>query len=360
MAELLKNRFNAELVNRLATEIKKEYPEFQTRKFNSDVLDDNWQERELKQRMRHISTVLAEHLPDDYRNALAILKPVAENFDDLEALIFPDFIELNGLHDYDASVPAMAHFTQFCSSEFPVRFFIKKYPEKMMQQMFAWADSDNHHVRRLASEGCRPRLPWAIVLPDFKKNPELILPILEKLKNDESEYVRRSVANNLNDISKDNPDIVLDIAENWFGENENIDRLLKHALRTLLKSGDAKAMKMFGYTPLKNLVIEDLTLTKQVKWGSELKFSFSLNSKKRLGKLRVEYVIEFLRANGQYSRKVFKLSEGEVDSYCKNWKKIHSFKPISTRKYYPGLQYLNIIINGKQVASSSFMLDPKD
>jgi 3-methyladenine DNA glycosylase AlkC len=98
-----------------------------------------------------------------------------------------------------------------------------------MRYLYTRAEVQNHDVRRLASEGCRPRLPWAMALPQFRKDPSPALPILEKLKNDESDYVRKSVANNLNEISKDHPQLVLDICERWYGQTANTDWLVKHA-----------------------------------------------------------------------------------------------------------------------------------
>ena len=130
-------------------------------------------------------------------------------------MILPDFVEVFGLDDWEASLPILEEFTQFASAEFAVRMFIKKDPSTMMAQMLSWADHENANVRRLASEGCRPRLPWGMKLPDLIDDPSLILPILEKLKTDENESVRRSVANNLNDISKDNPQVVIKTLQQW-------------------------------------------------------------------------------------------------------------------------------------------------
>jgi len=193
MAEILKYRYNANFINSLCDKIQERHADFNRAAFTSAVFDESWEQKELKERMGHIATCLQEFLPQEYDDALKILKPVSEHFTGFEPMIFPDFVERFGVDHYELSINALEYFTRYSSSEFAVRPFIVKHPEKMMQQMLAWADSDNHHVRRLASEGCRPRLPWAMALPDFKNNPSPILPILEKLKNDESEYVRRSV-----------------------------------------------------------------------------------------------------------------------------------------------------------------------
>ena len=227
----------------------------------------------------------------------------------------------------------------------------------MMEQMEKWAESDNHHIRRLASEGCRPRLPWAIALPEFKKNPEAVLKIINKLIYDDSEYVRRSVANNLNDISKDNPDIVINIAKEYLGKNKNTDKLIKHACRTLLKQGNSEVLKLFGYTEPDHITIKNFKIQKSVSIGNPLEFSFNLiSSNSHLGKIRIEYAIDFLIKNGKHSRKIFKISEVESLGKKKKVKKQHSFKLITTRTYYQGTHGLSIIVNGQELIKNSFKL----
>jgi 3-methyladenine DNA glycosylase AlkC len=226
-----------------------------------------------------------------------------------------------------------------------------------MRQMELWAESDNLHVRRLASEGCRPRLPWAMALPAFKRDPRLVLSILKKLKADESEYVRRSVANNLNDIAKDNPAAVVKIARHWQGESEQTDRLLKHACRTLLKQARPDIMKLFGFAKPEHIRIGDLVVQRRVKIGGDLPFSFTLHSlQSPLGKLRIEFAMDFMKQNGRPSRKLFKFSEAEHSGNEKSYCKSYSFRPISTRKYYAGAHGLAIIVNGFELAKATFEL----
>lgn len=309
--------------------------------------------------MRHITEGLGLLLPADYRQALKILRPVAVRFADFDlSFFFPDFVEVYGLDDYDTSVSAMEHFTKYSSSEFAVRPFIIRYDDRMMKQMEDWAESDNDHVRRLSSEGCRPRLPWATALPQFKKNPAPVLRILEKLKADESEYVRRSVANNLNDISRDNPKIVLNVSKQWLGFSTETDRLVKHACRSLLRAGDTRALGLFGYRSPKHIKISKLSASKRVRIGDDMSFSFVLSSSHSgLGKLRIEYAIDFVKANKTRARKVFKVSEGDYVEKTKEISRRHSFRKISTRKYYPGTHMMTIIINGKEMAQKEFVLE---
>ena len=356
-SKLLKDLYDKKLISSLSSEMIKVHSSFNTKKFTRRIFDESWKDKELKQRMRHISQTLHEFLPADFSKAVNILKPVSEKFSGFEYMFFQDYVELYGLDDFNESMVALECFTKYASSEFAVRPFIIKYQGKMMCQMEKWAESDNHHVRRLASEGSRPRLPWAMALPEFKKNPAAVIKILKKLKNDQSEYVRRSVANNLNDISKDNPDVTLKIAKAWKGKNKNTDWIVKHACRTLLRSSDGKALGLFGYGDPKKIQLRNFIVSKKVAMGDRVEFSFNLKtSKTNLGMLRIEYAIEFARANGRTGRKVFKISEGDFKGTSKNVVKSYSFKLITTRRYYPGIHSISILINGKEKARAEFML----
>jgi 3-methyladenine DNA glycosylase AlkC len=297
--------------------------------------------------MRHITLCLGEVLPKDYRAALVILKRVGATLDrKFEYMFFPDFVEVYGLDDFEVSTEALRLFTPLCSSEFAVRPFIVKYPEKMMALMMEWTKSDNHHARRLASEGCRPRLPWEMALRDFKKNPATVLLILEALKDDESEYVRRSVANNLNDISKDHSDLVLEIGERWFGVNLNRNKLVKYALRTLLKKGNTTAIKLFGFIYNKTISVTHLKISPiKIEIGSESFFSFKLeHSAGKPIKLRIEYAVYYMKSNGAQSRKIFQLTENTFETNeIHEFEKKQHFKNLTTRKHYVGTHRLALL-----------------
>lgn len=356
MAEPLKNMYNRVFIEKLSRDIVALYPEFDTNTFQNAIFDSSWETLELKERMAHIAKTLYAFLPGTFKERVQLLYPISQKSSDgFELMILPTIVELFGLDEYDAAIEAMEEFTQSSSSEFAVRPFIKKYPQ-MMEQMLHWATSDNHHVRRLASEGCRPRLPWAMALPDFKKDPSPILPILEILQDDESEYVRRSVANNINDISKDNPEITISIAKKWHGQSHQKDRLVKHACRTLLKAGNPVVLQLFGYEDPAHITLSKLILDKRVTWGGALSFQFKLKSAEKLGLLRLEYVMYFLRKNGSHSRKVFKISEGSVDNRERKVECNYSFRKISTRTYYAGVQKIGIIVNGIEMATETFKL----
>jgi len=357
MAEPLKNLYNKPLIKNIGNEISKHYKTFDTTAFSHSVFDKHWQNKELKQRMHHIAECLHAHLPSNYKKAIKILKPVAEKFEGFEYMFFQDYAECYGLGDFDTSIDALEHFTKYASSEFAVRAFILQDEKRMMKQMRLWAKSNNHHVRRLASEGCRPRLPWAIALPSFKNNPAPILPLLKSLMNDDSKYVRRSVANNLNDIAKDNPHIVIDWAQQWLHKTPQIDKLIKHACRTLLKQGHQQTLALFGYAEVKHVDVLHFKLQSTIKMGEKLHFSFALSSQKnKLGRCRLEFAIAFVKKNGTLSRKVFKISEADYFVQEEWVEKYFSFKPISTRQYYAGEHQLTLVINGVDQQTKTFNL----
>ncbi|WP_455755975.1 DNA alkylation repair protein [Sulfurimonas sp.] len=359
MAELLKNLYNKEYITLLSSELKSSFPAFEEEKFIDSVFDGMWNDKELKERMRHISTTINSNMPDNYAQSINILKNTFSKMNysfSLENMLFQDYVEVFGLNEFEISMTALECFTINSSSEFAIRQFILKYPHATMEQMKTWAKSDNHHVRRLASEGCRPRLPWAIALKEFKKEPSEVLKIIDILKDDESEYVRKSVANNINDISKDNPHAVKKLAKEWIGKSTSRDWILKHGCRTLLKQSDKESLELFGFTKPNEIQLKDFHMPKSVNMGENLEFSFSLNSKKGLGKLRIEFVLHLLRQNNKLNKKVFKLAEGDYKESSKEFSKMYSFKPISTRKYYSGKHKLSILINGVEFIEKEFIL----
>ncbi len=362
MAEPLKNMYNQQFVTDLAAALKKVYPAFDGDGFSVRVFDGDWEARELKDRMRHITTVLHDFLPPDYRTALDILRQVAPLLSDygFENMIFPDYVAVYGLDDLEVSLPALEQFTQLVSAEFAVRPFIARYQDRLMAQMFAWAQHESPRVRRLASEGCRPRLPWGMALPAFKTDPSPILPILEQLKDDESESVRRSVANNLNDISKDNPDVVIEVLRRWQAhDTEEIRSITSRALRTLIKAGHPDALELLGYPADPAIAVRYLTVEpKTVPLGGKVTFSFEIESlSDEPQNLMIDYVVHLVRANGRLTPKVFKLTKktiqpGEVLHITKR----HSFAPVTTRRYYPGEHAIEPKINGKLFERVGFVL----
>jgi 3-methyladenine DNA glycosylase AlkC len=273
---------------------------------------------------------------------------------------FPDYVEVYGLDDWEASIPALEQFTQQVSAEFAIRPFIVRYPERTLAKMLEWAEHKDPRVRRLASEGCRPRLPWGMALSALKADPSPILPILDALKGDPSESVRRSVANNLNDISKDNPDIVLEVLARWQTDGtDEIRRITSHALRTLIKQGHPEALELLGYPSHPAIAVRNMTVEPAtILMGEKVTLSFEIAS---LGdqpqNLMIDYVVHLMRANGKQTAKVFKLTKrtlqpGQVLQITRQ----HSFAPVTTRKYYPGEHAIEPKINGRLFERAEFVL----
>jgi 3-methyladenine DNA glycosylase AlkC len=365
MGTLLKDLYSEEFYTNFGKIVCEIDSSFDTRKFITMLFDEHWNQRELKERMKHTSEILHLFFPSKFfESALLIEKIVAKLIENkikqssVEFMFFPDYIERYGLHDFDVSVRLMEKITSFTSCEFAVRPFLIKYGDKMYQQMFAWSKNQNHHVRRLSSEGSRPRLPWAMALPELKKDPSYIIPLLENLKTDPSEYVRRSVANSLNDISKDNPEILLKLIRNWDSNSKETAALIKHACRTLLKNGHPEILSYYNLDNTHMELSKFKILDAKVHIGERVTFSFSLkNTSSNQQTVRLEYAIYHIKKNGKHTKKVFKISEriyapSEIASILRK----HDFKIISTRKYYQGLHKIALIINGHEYDAQNFEL----
>ncbi|MEN8116734.1 MAG: DNA alkylation repair protein [Bacteroidota bacterium] len=359
MAEKLKDiLFPREKVELFATVLKEVYLEFDTEHFVNSVCDENWPERELKEKMRHTTLCLHNYLPKDFPKAVKILVKIVPKVTGFEAIVLPDYVEVYGQEHWDISLSALGELTKCGSSEFAIRPFLNKDLEGTMKYMTRWAGDDDFRVRRFASEGCRPRLPWASGVPALKKDPSLVLPILEKLKNDPEEFVRKSVANNLNDISKDHPELVLDICERWQGKSKNTDWIIKHACRTLLKQGNKRAMLLFGFANPELMKVENLVFSDDSPAiGNDITFNFNLNLQTaQKQKVRLEYIVHFVKANGKTSPKVFQIKEVEMQPGVHSITKKHTFKNMSTRKHYPGLHKFQVVVNGEVKAEASVTL----
>lgn len=345
----LKEYFNKEFISRLADEFFLVHKPFNKNAFVDEIISVEWANLELKERMRFITNKMHDFLPIDYAKQIQVLKQVAPKFSGIQGFVFPDFVQVYGLADFNTSINALEFLTEFSTSEFAVRPFIEKYPTESIKQLLDWSKSKNHHVRRLSSEGSRPKLPWAPPLRGFIKDPKPVLPILENLKNDESLYVRKSVANHLNDISKNHPELVLSICKNWYGKTKNTDWIVKQALRTLLKQGNKEALAIFGTANADKVEVQDLKISKsKLKIGEGFAFTFELqNTDKEDITLRLEYIIHFMKSNGTTSPKIFKISETILPAQSKKQMvRKHQFANLTTRKHYAGKHQLAIVVNG--------------
>jgi 3-methyladenine DNA glycosylase AlkC len=366
----LRDMFNSESVGALGTAIQAEYSAFDMQGFAAQVFDEGWDALELKGRMRHITLAMGRFLPADYGIALDILGRVLPSLagHGFVKMVFPDYVEVYGLDDREASMPALEAFTQEISAEFAIRPFIVRDQDRTMAQMLRWSGHEHPEVRRLASEGSRPRLPWGMALPALKADPSPILPILEQLKGDEAETVRRSVANNLNDISKDNPAVVVDVLRRWQAEaaddarsevSAKIQWIISHALRTLLKQGRPEALELLGYASAPAIAVHNLAVEPEVvPMGGKVTLSFDVESlSDRPQNLMIDYVVHYVKANGSLSPKVWKLSKKTLQPRAMlHVARKHSFAPVTTRKYYPGEHAVEPQINGQLFERASFLL----
>ncbi|MBT5953844.1 DNA alkylation repair protein [bacterium] len=338
-------------------------PLFDSQLFIDKIFIDEFESFELKERISHTAKVFSEFMPQNFPEASELLIEFVDHLtslgvkrDGIEYLFLSDYIWMYGIDDLESSIKAIEVVTQFVTCEFSVRPFILKYPDVMMKQMVDWSTHESEYVRRLSSEGSRPRLPWAMALPLFKKDPSPLFKILENLRYDSSEYVRRSVANNLNDISKDHPDVLMSFVKKWKGVSKETDWLLKHASRTLLKKGDSTTLALFGLDS-SGLEVSDFKVdTPLVNIGERVSFSFILKNKiNGTKRVRLEYAIYFMLKNGKQSKKVFKISEKDIGKgYNERVLRTHSFRFITTRTYYPGEHKVSVIVNGKESEHLSF------
>ncbi|MCM3781746.1 DNA alkylation repair protein [Neobacillus mesonae] len=366
MAEPLKNIYSKSFLMDFGHTMQAAYPDFQVESFLEKVLDDSWEELALKGRIRHITHAMGAFLPERYEAALDILFEVNKTCSGFPYLILPDYVETYGQADehFELSMRALEAFTQHSSAEFAVRPFIIRNPELMMKQMRIWSTSENEHVRRLASEGARPRLPWGQAINAFKKDPSPIFPILEQLKADPSLYVRKSVANNLNDIAKDHPDKVLEIAKQWIGQDPHTDWIVRHACRTLIRSANPEVMALFGYTaasetePLaKEAALSAVPDMVKIGDSTTLKYELLVRTGPPV-RIRIEYGIDFVKAGGKVSRKKFLLSDKTVDGgSLLTGSRTHRWADLTTRRHYPGLHRIVLLLNGQEIAYTELQLE---
>ncbi|MDF2381204.1 DNA alkylation repair protein [Nostoc ellipsosporum NOK] len=360
---LIKDIYSKEFYDRFSKSLAVVLPDSPAASFTRKVMNKDFASMEWKERMQHTTASLHEYMPAKFPSAArTITKLIRQLRKDgwnggLEFMFLPDYIATYGLDHFEASTQALEEITQFISAEFAVRPFLLKYGQRMLDVMTAWSTHPHYAVRRLASEGSRPRLPWAMAIPSLKKDPAPLFPLLENLKTDPNEWVRRSVANHINDIAKDHPHVVLQFARNWKNISAETDGIIRHGSRTLLKKGHPEILTYFGLDD-KGIHWQDFSVqTPKVKEHDRLRFSFTVQNKtKKPVTIRLEYAVHFLRANGQLSPKVFKISErsyaaGEVVKLTRE----HSFKPITTRVYYKGPHKVSLIINGREKEVADFV-----
>jgi len=320
--------------------------------------------RELKERMGYVALCLEEILPEDFIEATQILYQALKGLKVGQMFVFGafcDFVANNGCNDeyVDHSLEMLGEYTKSFSSEFAIRTFINHYPIKSFEKMMEWSLSEDEDQRRLASEGLRPKLPWSIKINfDYKKG---IKP-LYNLYHDEVRYVTRSVANHLNDIAKIDPDLVVEILKDWVTSGkqskQEMDYIVNHSSRTLIKKGHLGALALQGYNAESQCEISDFKLvSKALTIGDYLEFNFEFKALED-AKYMVDYIVEYPMANGKRSSKVFKIKKLDLKKNEGAYvKKRHQFKQMTTKTWYQGEYKVKIQVNGRVLDSQVFSLE---
>jgi len=376
VAEPFKTSLNAALVAEAAAHLQRAWPAFERERFES-LASDGLDALELKQRAMHICDALQATLPADFATAAAIVEAAlappypGEDLGSLRMahdglagwIVWPlgEFVARNGIDQPERALQTLHALTQRFSAEFAIRPFLARHPALALSTLQRWTRDPSHHVRRLASEGSRPRLPWGMQLRALVADPTPTLPILLALQDDPSAYVRRSVANHLNDIAKDHPGVVADwLRTHLPGASKERKALLRHASRTLVKRGDPAILATWGVGRAFEGEASVAVAPAEVEFGGELTLEATLRSSSTSPQaLVVDYAVHHVKANGGTSAKVFKgwtlsLAPAEVRVLARR----HSLRPISTRRYHAGRHAVEILVNGAAVASAGFELLP--
>lgn len=377
MADALKDSFDRPAVERIAAMLTPVVAGFDPDAFVDDALGTvdpdlgAFGPAGLTDRARLVARAMRRHLPDDPAGCLRAVEaslgePIAsaDELGGMDGFVYLPHVYLVdevGHAEVALALDVQEALTQRFTCEFSIRSFIERAPEQTMPRLEAWAEHPSEHVRRLVSEGTRPRLPWAGRLRAFQADPAPVIALLDELVGDESEYVRRSVANNLNDIAKDHPDLAVEVAGRWWSDERNTQRLVRHGLRTLVKAGHPGALEVIGFVPGAPIDVALVDVEPSAPAiGNRLQLTLTVHNPTEapLGAL-VDLRIGFVKANGSTSPKVFKgkelrLGPGETAE-------IHqkvSLAQHSTRTHHPGHHSIAAVVNGRIVELGGFDLRP--
>jgi 3-methyladenine DNA glycosylase AlkC len=368
MPEQLKTFFSPSLVRRLADEIGRVHPTFPSRAFLRQATA-GLDALELLDRGRHISDALADHLPPEYPDAIDVLlrslgpehatdELVGVGMAPFFYLPHVLFVQRRGLGHFDLSMRAQYELTKRFSAESSIRPYIAKDPERTLAVLREWTRDPNAHVRRLVSEGTRLRLPWAGRVKWLDAHPERVLELLEQLKDDPASLVRRSVANNLNDLGKVHPALLIRTCEAWLADaSEERRALVEHALRSAVKRGEAEALRVLGFGGRARVSVEDVRIAPaRVPIGGKVSVSFTVRSKSReTQELLVDLAVHFVKAAGHTAPKVFKLQRVRLAPRAEvQLQKKISLAVHTTRVPRVGTHPVDVIVNGEATRLGAF------
>ncbi len=314
----------------------------------------------IMERVRHIADALHGALAADYPTALGVVGAIAPRLTHaFQAMAVTEFVARHGLHDLDRSMEALAELTRFGSAEFAIRPFLAADPGRALAQMLRWTTDPNEHVRRLASEGSRPRLPWASRVPALRDDPTLAAPILDALRDDPSLYVRKSVANHLNDIGKDRPDWLVEHLQGWDRESPRTGWIIRHALRSLIKKGDPHALALIGVAHGAEVRVDRFTVEPAtVALGEAVTIAVELSSLTQVNqRLVVDYRLHYAPGAGKTAAKVFKLKTFDLAGSATATLGIRQvMRDFSTRRHHSGCHEVELLVNGRTMATAAFDL----
>ena len=366
MADALKHFFDRPVVARIAAMIAAAEPSFPDEQFVA-AASRGLDRLELLPRARHIAESLHQYLPSNFREAARILtsslgpRLVATEGNGMASFLYLPhvfYVAEYGVDDLATSLDLQYELTKRFTAEYSIRIFLERYPEATLARLRTWAHDPDVHVRRLVSEGTRPRLPWAPRLRRFQQDPRPVLELLELLKDDPELYVRRSVANNLNDIGKDHPEILFETARRWLvAASPERAWLVKHALRSAVKRGEPGALRVLGYGRAPAVQIERVTFTpKLARIGGAVRIEFDLvSTARRSQSLLIDLRVLFVKADGQPSPKVFKLKQIELGAGASvRLSHLVSLRQMTTRRHYRGQHEVQVMVNGVPIPLGAF------
>ncbi|MFD3189310.1 hypothetical protein ACFMPD_03415 [Sedimentitalea sp. HM32M-2] len=366
----LKDRFyNACKVRQLADRFTAADPGFDGPGFQAQVMA-RLPELELKQRMAWIAACLDRQLPGPLSEIAPVLRAALPppldptltdgDFGDFIYAPLGELVVMRGLDTPDLALDLLCDITQRFSMEWALRPFLNRWPDEVLARLRHWSRHNNYHVRRLVSEGTRPRLPWGHKIGLDVATP---LPLLDRLHADPTRYVTRSVANHLNDICRTRPDLVMDRLSDWAdrGGQDPVERawMTRHALRGLIKAGNPRALAMLGFDPGATIDVVAFEVPPHADIGGKLALRVALCAPKEAAAM-VDVVLWRRRADGRLSPRVFKVKQLELPAGRRV--DLERTLPLrgqaTTYRLHPGTHRIDLQVNGRTLASAGFELRP--
>jgi 3-methyladenine DNA glycosylase AlkC len=343
-----KDEISPRVVDALADEMVRAWSAFPRARFVASA-GEGLEELELLARVGHVADALGDSLPEPFAAGAAVIERAleSETLTGWITLACNEYVATRGIEEPDVALGLLAKLTPRFSSEGAIRPFIERHPEVTFGYLRRWLDDPDEHVRRLVSEGTRPRLPWAAQLRSLRADPRPAIELLDRLAGDPSEYVRRSVANHLNDIAKDHPDLAIATSQRW--SQEGAEWVVRHGLRTLLKQGDPRALALVGFDPDAPITLQDLTVTPEhVPIGGTVELAFTLVADGASARAMVDYRVHHAGARGPRSAKVFKLTTCTLETSApRRITRRHAFREVSVRRIHPGPHLVEVQVNGR-------------